>query len=218
VNKDDVTQTRVSVGHPGPRVGDPDEYAIAVMNDVLGGGGFTSRITSRVRSDEGLAYSAGSGFRLGRYYPGQFRAFFQSKNQSVSQALDIVLEEINTIRNEPISDKELATARESQVSFLADLFSSANRTATRFANDAMVNRDPEYWANYEANIRKVTQADVLRVAKKHLQPEQLRILLVGKLDEALAGEGEFADIEARLSRKLVKIGLKDPLTLEPLSD
>ncbi len=70
VNKADVNQARVILGHLGTMRGNPDEFAIDLMNDVLGGSGFTSRITNRVRSDEGLAYDAGSNFTEGVYYPG----------------------------------------------------------------------------------------------------------------------------------------------------
>ena len=216
VDKDDVNQTRVALGHPGLRKGHPDEYALAIMNDILGGGGFTSRIVSRVRSDEGLAYSAGSSFSLGRHYPGRFRASFQSKNASVPQALDIVLEEIERIRREPVSAEELSIATEAQTAFLADLYASASDMATRFASDALNQEDPDYWRSYEANIRKVTIADVLRVAKAHLQPDQLRILLVGKLSEVEAGDAEHGTLESVTERPLQRIKLKDPLTQEIL--
>ncbi|MEM9533266.1 MAG: pitrilysin family protein [Pseudomonadota bacterium] len=216
VNKDDVNQTRVSVGLPGPRVRHPDQYAIAVMNDILGGGGFTSRITSRVRSDEGLAYSAGSRFRLGRHYDGQFRAFFQSKNESVSQALGIVLEEIERIRNEPVSAEELNTAIESRIAFLADLYASAQASVRRFASDEINDEAPDYWREFEANIRAVTVEDVQRAAQTHLDPSKLRILLVGKLDEALAGDGAHGTVQSVTGLEVETIPLRDPLTQEPL--
>ena len=211
VDKDDVNQTRVALGHPGLRKGHPDEYALAVMNDILGGGGFTSRIVSRVRSDEGLAYSAGSTYSLGRHYPGRFRAYFQSKNASVPQALAIVLEEIERIRNGPVSAAELKLAIESQTAFLADLYSSARGMAVRFASDALHHQDPDRWRNYEANIRQVAIADVQRVAKQHLKPDQLLILLVGKLSEAQAGDDEHGSLESVTHSVLQRIELKDPL-------
>jgi predicted Zn-dependent peptidase len=218
VDKDDVNQTRVALGHPGLRKGHPDEYALAVMNDILGGGGFTSRIVGRVRSDEGLAYSAGSSFSLGRYFPGRFKASFQSKNASVPQALAIILEEIDRIRSAPVSDEEMRIAIESQTAFLADLYSSARDMATRFALDYFNQVDPDYWRNYEANIRKVSVADVQRVARQHLHPDQLRILLVGKLSEAQAGDGEHGTLESVTGRSLQPIRLKDPLSQEFLED
>src|SRR6185503_13341074 len=67
----DVNQGRVSLGLPTVKRDDPDIYALEVMNEILGGSGFTSRITRTVRSNEGLAYSAGSGLSFGPYYPGR---------------------------------------------------------------------------------------------------------------------------------------------------
>src|ERR1700750_1006702 len=97
VNKPDVNQGRVSIGHLGSTRDNPDSYALDIMNDILGGGGFTSRLMSRVRSDEGPPYSCGSSYGMGVYYPGTFRASFQSKSASTSQAIQIVLDEINHI-------------------------------------------------------------------------------------------------------------------------
>ena len=94
VHKEDVNQGRVSLGHLGARLGNPDRYALQIMNHILGGGGFTSRVMSQVRSDEGLAYSAGTGFGFGVHYDGSFRAFFQSRSEAVARATAIVLEEI----------------------------------------------------------------------------------------------------------------------------
>src|SRR5215208_2530025 len=111
VHKPDVNQGRVSIGHTGSTRDNPDAYALEIMNDILGGGGFTSRITSRVRSDEGLAYSAGSNFGLGVYYPGAFRASFQSKNPTTTQAIEIIMEEINRVRTTKVSAEELETAK-----------------------------------------------------------------------------------------------------------
>lgn len=85
VHKADVNQGRITIGHLGIVRGNPDEFAIDIMNDILGGSGFTSRITNRVRSDEGLAYSAGSSFSAGTYYEGLFRAGFQSKSPTCAQ-------------------------------------------------------------------------------------------------------------------------------------
>jgi predicted Zn-dependent peptidase len=90
----DVNQGRVSILLPGLLRTDPDFFAAAVMNDILGGGGFTSRITNRVRSDEGLAYSAGSMLQPGIWYPGRFGAAFQSKVRTAAYASQIVIEEM----------------------------------------------------------------------------------------------------------------------------
>jgi len=216
VNKDEVTQTRVRMFHPGPRRGDPQEFALKVMNDILGGGGFTSRITKRIRSDEGLAYSAGSQYALGVYYPGTYLVYFQSKNPSVPQASKIALEEIARIQSEPVSEQELNTAKQAVISVLNERYSKAARKAAAFAADDLQGTAENYWRDYEKNTEAVNIAAVRKAAKDHLHADELRILLTGKLSEAGEGDGEHGSIEAVTGLKMQRIPLKDPLTLEPL--
>ena len=94
----DIPQGRVDIGQRSIRRDDPDYFPLLLMNRILGGGGFTSRIVSRVRSDEGLAYSARSALIPNVYFPGEFRAGFQSKNRTVALATKLIVEEIDRIR------------------------------------------------------------------------------------------------------------------------
>jgi zinc protease len=217
VDKPDVNQGRVSMGLIGIERGNPDEYAIEMMNDVLGGSGFTSRITNRVRSDEGLAYSAGSAFGVGTYYPGLFRAAFQSKSETVAQAVQIVLEEIERIRTQPVSDEELQTVKNSAIEVFPRQFSSAAATAGIFASDELTGRDPAYWKTYRDRIRAVTVADVQRVAQKYLQPDKLVILAVGNVEAMLKGSADkpqYSFDRLRGARDISRIPLPDPVTME----
>ena len=145
------SQGRVSIIMPGIRWDDPDYYAIQVMNDILGGGGFTSRITNRVRSDEGLVYSARSAFPGGSHYPIVFRAGFQSKSRTVAYATSIVLEEIKRIMDEPVNAEELLTAKKSFTDTFPNNFSSPSQVVSLFAGDEMIGRyasQPGYWTKY----------------------------------------------------------------------
>lgn len=216
VDKPDVNQGRVTMGQLGIERGNPDEYAIEMMNDVLGGSGFTSRITNRVRSDEGLAYSAGSAFGVGTYYPGVFRAVFQSKSETVAQAAQIVLEEIDRIRREPVSEEELQTVKNSAIEVFPRQFSSAAATAAIFASDELTGRDPGYWKTYRDRIRAVTVADVQRVAQKYLQPDRIVILAVGNVDAMLKGNADtpqYSFEKLRAGKAIVRIPLPDPMTM-----
>ncbi|MGV6852480.1 MAG: M16 family metallopeptidase [bacterium] len=214
VNKEDVNQTRVRIGHRAVRRGNPDEMALKVMNNILGGGGFTSRIVSRVRSDEGLAYSAGSRFGFGVYRDGMFRAFFQSKNRSVPQATGIVLEEIERIRTKPVTANELDIAKNSYIGRLREVFASPTAWASRFASDELTGLNHQYWLDYAAKIEAVTAEDVQRVARQYLHPDQLKILVVGQLGEATVGDEEHPSLEDITGLKLKELPLRDPMTLE----
>ena len=216
VNKPEVNQSRVSIGHIGAMRDNPDSYAISIMNEILGGGGFTSRITSRVRSDEGLAYSAGSSFGLGTYYPGVFRAAFQSKSAVTSQAIAIVLEEIEKIRTAKVSADELEIAKNYAIEVFPRFFATAGQVAATFAQDEMTNRPADYWDTYRARVKAVSADDVQRVAVKYLQPDKLVVLVVGNIDDVTKGNPDkpqfsFTQIAGG---QLKKLNLPDPLTMQ----
>jgi zinc protease len=221
VDKPDVSQGRVRVLLPGIRRDNPDYYAVTIMNDILGGGGFTSRITKRVRSDEGLAYSAGSSFPAGVYYPQVFSAGFQTKSRTVAYGASIVLAEMKRIADQPVSDQELHTAKRSYIDAFPNTFATADQIAATFADDEFTDRyasAPDYWKNYRAKMDAVTKEDVQRVARKYLTPEKVVILIVGPKQEILKGHPEHPVTLQSLSKgPLTDVPLRDPLTMQPMT-
>ena len=216
INKPDVNQGRVSIGHTGSTRDNPDSYALEVMNDILGGGGFTSRIMSRVRSDEGLAYSAGSSYGMGVYYPGTFRASFQSKSATTAQAIQIVLDEIGRIRTAKVSAEELETSKNAAIETFPRIFSTAAQVASTFAQDEYTKRPADYWDTYRQRIAAVTADDVQRVAQKYLDPSKLVILVVGNIDDITKGNPdhpEYSLTKLAATGQIRRIPLPDPLTL-----
>lgn len=216
----DVNQGRVTVLLPGIQRDDPDYFACIVMNDVLGGGGFTSRLMNRIRSDEGLAYGAGSAFQAGTYAPGPFLAAFQSKSRTVPYATQIIIEEMNRIKSEPISDEELNTAKRSYVDTFPDNFESKTAVAGLFASDEFTGRyarKPDYWKNYRDRIEAISKDDVQRVAKKYMHEDRVVILMVGQTDEIEKGHPDYPTKVNELGNgKIIDVPLRDPYTMEPL--
>jgi zinc protease len=212
----DVNQGRVSIGLPTVKRDHPDVYALEVMNEILGGSGFTARITKTVRSDEGLAYSAGSGLSPGVWYPGRFRAAFQSKSRSVPYATSLVLGEIRKIREGGVTAEELETIKNSLVQTFPSSFASKAQSMAVFASDEYTRRDPSYWATYRDRIQAVTEADVQRVAREHLVPEKLVLLVVGKQAEIDLGDEKHPVTLATLAPggKVVTLPLRDPMTMK----
>ena len=215
VDKPDVNQGRVAVGHLGTTRDDPDRYKLLVMNDILGGGGFSARLLTRIRSDEGLAYSANSRFGVGTYYKGVFQAGFQSRSETVARATAIVLEEIDRIRREPVEEEELRNSIAYFVETFSRSFSSAASTAGLFASDEYTGRDPAYLAVYRDNIAAVTAEDVLDVAQRYLDPAALVIFVVGNLEAILVGDPERPEYSlAEMSPgEVIRIPLPDPFTM-----
>ena len=216
----DVNQGRVAIMLPGITRDAPDYFAVQVMNDILGGGGFTSRLVNRVRSDEGLAYSAGSMFPGGTYYPLTFRASFQSKSRTVAYAASIVLEEMQKMALQPVSDEELNTSKKAYVETFPRSFASKSAVATRFADDEFTGRfakAPDYYAKYRDRIAAVTKAEVQRVAEKYLRPDKAVILVVGDKKEILLGHPNHpVRLESLGGGRLVDLPLRDPLTMKPV--
>jgi len=217
----DVNQGRVSILLPGLLRTDPDFFAAAVMNDILGGGGFTSRITNRVRSDEGLAYSAGSALQPGVWYPGRFGAAFQSKVRTAAYASQIVIEEMTKLRNGDPTDEEMETAKRSFIDTLPRRFSTPVQVVGLLADEEYTGRyaaDPFYWAKYQANVEKVTKADVRRAAERLLKPGAVTVLVVGKKAGLLNPDPKHPVKFAELTNgKLTEAPLRDPFTMKPMA-
>lgn len=215
VHKEDVNQGRVSIGHKSVMRGSPDDFALRVMNGILGASGFRSRLVAKVRSDEGLAYNTGSRFEQGVYYPGNFRCWFQSKSNSCAYATRLVIEEVKRLREEKPSRADVDDTVAYFVESFPQRFQTKLALLTNYAADEYTGRDPDYWQTYTENLEGVTPADVQRVARKYLRPDGLVILAVGNTKALLAGGHDKApNLRFKAFGKVTKLPLRDPDTLK----
>jgi len=213
IKKNDVNQSRIRVGHIGVKRDIPDEYALEVMNYILGGGGFSSRIMRRVRSDEGLAYNAGSAFDRPVLYPGTFRAWFQTKHETGAFGTSLIVDEINRIRTEKCDEEAVDNAKASFVSNIVNPFSSKKAIVNTFAEDDYTGRPDDYWQNYRKNVEAVTPESILAVAQKYLHPEKLVFLVVGDPEAVQNGSDKHNERFSDFG-EITILPLRDPLTLE----
>ncbi len=178
-----LTQANIILGHAGVSRDDSDYYALSVMNYILGGGGFSSRLMQNIRDDKGLVYDIHSYFASDKY-GGSFQVELQTKNESANTAIAEVLKEINQIRSSPVTKDELSDAQ----SFLTGSFPMRIETGARIAGFLVAveyyGLGSDYIDNYPEYINSVTREEVLRVAKKYLDPGNYVLVVVADQQKA----------------------------------
>ncbi|HEY3167463.1 MAG TPA: pitrilysin family protein [Candidatus Binatia bacterium] len=177
VNKD-LTQANIVLGHNGVTRGNPDYYAIQVMNYILGGGGFSSRVMDSIRNERGLAYSVHSFFSAEKSH-GTFQFVMQTKNETAQDAIRLAIEEIRRIREQPVSEQELSDAKDYLIGSFPLRFDTNHKVASFLAQVEFFQLGLDYPDRYSDLIRKVTREEVQRVAKQYLEPEKLITVIVG---------------------------------------
>ena len=181
-----ITQANIILGHSGVSRGNRDFYALTVMNYILGGGGFASRLMEEIRNKRGLAYSVGSFFDPGKY-PGSFQIVLQTRNASAQEAISIALQQMNRIREEKVSEKELEGAKKYLIGSFPMRFDTQGKLANFLTQVEYYGLGLDYPEKYRSLIESVTREEVLRVAKTYLHPEDYILVIVASLKEAGMG-------------------------------
>jgi predicted Zn-dependent peptidase len=208
-----INQGYINIGHLGLEDTNPDYSAVQVMNFILGGGSFSSRITIKVRSDEGLSYNQGSRFSYRWGFPGTFSGYVQTKSSTVGYAISLIENEFNRIRKEPVTDAEMDTAINYYLESFPGSFETAQSRVSTFANLEMNGRPMDYYKTYRDKIKAVTKAKVQEVANKYIQPDKLVVMIVGDWEPCNKGGDQWPGPLDKLG-KVHKITLADPITGE----
>jgi zinc protease len=155
----EVSQAHIRFGHPGIERDHPDYYAVEVMNYILGGGGFESRLLTRIREEQGLAYRAWSTFETG-LVGGTFTAGLSTQNPTAKQALHLLFEAMQQLQKQPVREQELADAK----AFLTGNFplnlTSNRHLAAIFTTIERFDLGLDYLERFPELIQTVTQQDV----------------------------------------------------------
>lgn len=209
VDKPDVNQSNILLGHIGTTMDNPDYPALVVMNHILS----WERMFKRVRSDEGLAYSVWGYFGADYDHPGSFSAGCQTKSESTVKAIRLMLEEIRKIQNTEVTDDELGRSKDQYLNGFVFNFDSRGKIVERQMNYAFYGFAKDFAEQVKAGVERVTKTDVLRVAKAYLQPDQVRILVVGRqqdFDEPLASLGQVTVIDIAIPQPAAAVAAATP--------
>jgi zinc protease len=179
----DLTQSTIVLGHGGISRTNPDFYAVTVMNQILGAGGFSSRLMESIRDRQGLAYGIMSHYDA-RAMPGSFWINLQTKTESTNQAISGVLAEIKAMREAPVTDQELSEAKSFLIGSFPLRLDSTAKLAQVLAQVEFFGLGFEYFSQYPKWIERVTKEDVQRVAKQYLDPLRYALVVVGNIGKA----------------------------------
>jgi len=178
-----ITQANIILGQIGVSRDNPDYYTLTVMNYILGGGGFTSRLVEEIRNKRGLAYSVASFFDPGKY-PGSFQIVLQTKNASAPEAIALSFQEMERIRKGLVSEKELEGAKKYLIGSFPMRLNTQGKLVNFLTQVEYYGLGLDYPEKYPSLIRSITREEVLRVAKKYLHPKNIILVVVANLKEA----------------------------------
>jgi zinc protease len=178
VNKP-VSQSYIRMGLPLFKRPNDDYYAVSVLNLILGGDGFTSRLGSKVRSDEGLAYVIYSSAESNYFYPATFFIEFHTKNETAGKAMSLSFNEVERIRTAGITDDELAHAKKVLIDGLPSMFRSPSDIVENYAQNEFWKRPADHFSVYPGKVNTLTRDDILNAAKKYLDPAKITYAVVG---------------------------------------
>ena len=177
VNQPQLTQSNVQIGHLGGEFNSPDYPALDVLNGVLNG--FGGRLFNSVRSRQGLAYSVYGAWSPRFDYPGVFVAAGQTRSEATVPFIKSIQAEIKSLQSQPVTPAELAYAKDSVLNSFVFNFENPSQTLSRLMRYEYYGYPADFLFRYQRAVEATTAADIQRVAKTYLKPENLVTLVVG---------------------------------------
>ena len=197
VNKDDVNQTNIRMGHIGWLRKNEDYPALVVMSQILGIG-FSSRLINSIRVEKGLAYSVGNNYGSGYDVPGVFFIACGTKSEATVTAIEAILAEVEKMRAEEVTDQELKQAIDGFMNSSVFDYDTKGEILSRALRYEYHDYPQDFVEQLMAGIREVTKAEVKRVAAQYLHPDKFTLIAVGKasdFDKPLNTLGEVTEVD-----------------------
>lgn len=187
VEKESLNQTMIMMGHVVDMRRDNKDYAaIQMMNEVLSGG-MSTRLFTEVRTKKGLAYSVHGAAQIYHNRPGLFYCTALTRNEQAMETVNAIQEEVVKLKEKGVTEAELEEARQSILNSFVFNFDSPSKIIGRQMTYELYGYPMDFAEKLMESIKKVTKADVDRVAAQYLDTDKMQLLGVGnakKLDAA----------------------------------
>lgn len=209
--KSTLTQSYLALGHLGVKEDFDQQAKIMVFNSIFSQS-WDARLFNRVRTKMGLTYDIGGGIDTQRLFPGKTYFYTYTKSQSTFVAIKAIFDEINIIREQKVTEKELKDAKDSFANSFIFKYSSPERILYQEMTREFYGLMEGYSEKLLENIKKVTVDDVLEVAQKYLHPDQMVIFILGKEQDL---DGKLEDLG---KVKKIDISIKPPALKEKIPE
>lgn len=193
INKPDATQSSIKMGNLGIDRFNPDIFPVRVMNCILGGGGFVSRLMTEIRQKRGLTYDINSQFTFLRF-PGEFTVTTYTRNDSTSGAIEGIFQLLHNFVQNGATPEELKDAIAFYNGIFPRQFETLDQVTGQLTTVELYGLGKDYLPTYLDRIGKVTADDIRRVAQKFIDPRNMLIVVVGKADEVREGLKKFGPV------------------------
>ncbi len=194
IDRPDLAQAQIALGQEGMARTDPQRVSVSMMNSVLGGGGFLSRLMSRVRAKEGLTYGIYSGFST-RSQPGPFTIRTFTKAEQTAQILTSILEEVEAIRGaRPPDADELAAAKRLSAGRFALGLETSSAIASSLLDLEVHELPPDSLDTFRTRVRNVDLA-AAGAQGARLDPGRMAIVIAGPAEAVIPQLEPFGPVE-----------------------
>jgi predicted Zn-dependent peptidase len=174
----ELPQATIIMGHLAPAKDAPEHHAFTVLNYILGGAGFNSRLTEEIRSNRGLAYSVGSFYRGDVGY-GVFGGYSKTRTASALEAARLMLGIMKRVRLEGVTPGELRWAKDAIVNNLIFTVEGSREIVAEKMSYEYDGLPADFLERYRDRVEAVTAEDVLAVARRYLRPADAATVIVG---------------------------------------
>jgi zinc protease len=182
VDRPDLGQAQIGVGHEGVARSDPRRLEVQLLNSALGAGGFSSRLMARIRAEEGLTYGVHSQF-VQRHRAGPFGVFTFTRVPKVGEVVSAILEELERVRREPPSEQELARVASQRAGQFALALETSAEVAAALVELDVYGLPRDSLDTYRGRVRAVTVEQTSAVARELIDPARASIVAVGPAAE-----------------------------------
>jgi zinc protease len=194
VEKNDMTQAKIAMGHQGLRRDHPDYYSLVIVNQILSGS-FGARLFSNIRSKQGLAYDVHGGVGLQWDRPGMAILSMSTKTQTTGKGIDALISESRKMVSNPPTEEEVANAKASILNSFVFSVDSPAKVLGKYLTYEYYGYPSTWLKTFRHGIEQVTVTQVREAAKQHLRPQDFAILVVGPREGTKPALTQYKDIQ-----------------------